>query len=44
MNDIIIKVINSRELSDIPLIYICRIAVTILKLWEEQKDDKSLNT
>ena len=44
MNDIIIKVINSRELSDIPLIYICRIATIILKLWEEQKDDKPFST
>ena len=44
MNDIIIKLLNSRELSDIPLIYICRIVVTILKLWEEQKDDKPLST
>lgn len=44
MNDIITKLLNSRELSDIPLIYICRIAVVILKLWEEQKDDKPIST
>lgn len=44
MNDIIIKLLNSRELSDIPLIYICRIAVFILKLYEEEHDDKSLST
>lgn len=44
MNDIIINLLKNPELQDIPILYVCRIALETVKLMEDNVYDKSINT
>ena len=44
MNDIIINLLKNPELQDIPILYVCRIALETVKLMEDDIYDKSINT
>ena len=44
MNDIIINLLKNPELQDIPILYICSIALETVKLMEDNIYDKSINT
>ncbi len=44
MHDILSRLLKVTKLHDIPILYICRVAIELMKLLEEEKDVKSNDT
>lgn len=44
MRNILSKLLKVDALSDIPILYICRVTIELMKILQEETDDKSINT
>lgn len=44
MHDILSKLLKVQVLHDIPILYICRVTIELMKILEEENHDKSIST